>query len=152
MKVVLELDRGPGAGRRFEVAQHVYRAIGRHEDAGDGIHQTVVLNESAPMDADDHALVVAHLERREAALAQAEPSASPREGSFLRGADILLDDALTSRTHAMVFVDELGASLVDLGSTNGTFVNAEPVSDAELTDGDVIHIGRARLIVSVQGS
>lgn len=144
MKVVLEVHRGPGEGKRYEVGEHVYRTIGRlGEDTG---QDTVVLGKLPTVTDEERAAIDAHMAKRRAV----DGGSRPRAGAFQRGADILLDDALTSRTHAMVFVDEVGASLVDLGSTNGTFVNAEPVTDAELGDGDVIHIGRARFVVSVR--
>lgn len=50
----------------------------------------------------------------------------------------------------MVFVDHVGASVVDLGSTNGTYVNAQQVTDSELFDGDMIRFGKVRFSVSVQ--
>lgn len=145
MKVVLHVDEGPGEGRSFEVGEHVYRAIGRQGDSG--ALTTLVSAGEPELDAEEQRIVEAHLARRRA---QSATGARPREGSFRRGADILLDDALTSRTHAMVFVDEEGPSVVDLGSTNGTFVNAKPISDAALQDGDVLHIGRARFLISVR--
>ena len=60
---------------------------------------------------------------------------------------ILLDD-LVSRSHAMLQAQGNGVLLLDLDSTNGTFVNDEPVDAEEpipLHDGDVITIGRASL-------
>ena len=81
---------------------------------------------------------------------KADDSEKMRIGSFRRGRDILLDDEKISRTHAMVFVDEQGPSIVDLISTNGTLVNGQKISDADLTDGDVINIGKTRFIVRVE--
>ncbi len=42
--------------------------------------------------------------------------------------------------------------LVDLGSTNGTLVNGEPVQEKELTHGDRITIGQNAVHFSVIGS
>jgi pSer/pThr/pTyr-binding forkhead associated (FHA) protein len=39
-----------------------------------------------------------------------------------------------------------GWAIVDLGSTNGTRVNGEPVERRRLRDGDVIEIGLVRLV------
>jgi pSer/pThr/pTyr-binding forkhead associated (FHA) protein len=36
--------------------------------------------------------------------------------------------------------------IVDLGSTNGTFVNGEPVQRLRLCDGDTVQIGATRLV------
>lgn len=57
------------------------------------------------------------------------------------------DDGV-SRRHAKLLPSPLGLSLVDLGSRNGTLLNGLPVTArTQLTDGDVIRIGRTELIV-----
>lgn len=148
MKVFLDVDKGPRVGERFELSANVCRAIGRLEAATNS--ETLIVGGDRPLDPEDQALIAAHLERRSGAARARSARAEPRSGAFRRGSDILLEDELTSRTHAMVFLDESGLSLVDLGSTNGTFVNAKPVTDADLVDGDVVHIGRARFIVRIE--
>ncbi|MEV4842848.1 FHA domain-containing protein [Micromonospora matsumotoense] len=61
-------------------------------------------------------------------------------------ADIPVADAHLSRRHAEVRLTEDGVVLVDLGSTNGTWLNDRRITDAEpLTDGDVIRLGRTEL-------
>jgi hypothetical protein len=59
--------------------------------------------------------------------------------------DIPLDDAGVSRRHAEIQVVEGRARVVDLGSTNGTFVDGERVAAADLHDGSTITVGRSRL-------
>jgi len=65
-------------------------------------------------------------------------------------ADIVLDDPGISRRHSEVRVTNDGphlvASIRDLGSTNGTFVNSERVSSQRLSDGDRITVGRTSVI------
>src|SRR6478752_3661950 len=65
--------------------------------------------------------------------------------SFGRGseADQRLSDDGLSRLHATVYRDGDNVWIVDENSTNGTFVNGEPVRGAgtPLKDGDVIRIG-----------
>ncbi len=58
-------------------------------------------------------------------------------------ADIVLNDRLISRQHAELTIDaESGVyRLVDLGSTNGTFVNDRVIDCCDLTDGDKIFVG-----------
>lgn len=51
-----------------------------------------------------------------------------------------LDDPGVSRQHCRIWRDGARFLLRDLGSTNQTFVNGAPVTDAELVDGDRIHI------------
>jgi diguanylate cyclase (GGDEF)-like protein len=54
---------------------------------------------------------------------------------------IAVPDNSVSRQHARVEPRDDGYHVVDLGSTNGTFVNDEPVADARLGDGDYLRIG-----------
>jgi two-component system, cell cycle response regulator len=57
-------------------------------------------------------------------------------------ADFRLDDEGISRLHAKVVVLAHGVVLLkDLGSTNGTFVNDEPIEAHPLSDGDRVQLG-----------
>jgi hypothetical protein len=62
-------------------------------------------------------------------------------------ADLVVDDAGVSRRHAEVHSEGGRAWVVDLGSTNGTFVDGERVSTGQLADGSRITIGRTRIVV-----
>jgi len=68
------------------------------------------------------------------------------------GADIHLDDNRVSRSHALLMTYYGHPAIVDLLTSNGTFVNEEPVTFRKLQDGDVLGIGdsefRVRLIAS----
>jgi pSer/pThr/pTyr-binding forkhead associated (FHA) protein len=55
---------------------------------------------------------------------------------------VLLADDEVSQQHAAVEFTGEGFRVVDLGSTNGTRVNGEPVQSAELDHGDRLQIGR----------
>ena len=68
-------------------------------------------------------------------------------GSFTRGVDIVLADESVSRAHAMLFFDDLGPGVVDLASTNGTFVNDKPLTAAILKPGDRVKFGKTILQV-----
>jgi Protein of unknown function (DUF3662)/FHA domain len=57
-----------------------------------------------------------------------------------------LPDTGVSRRHLEVSWDGHAAMLSDLGSTNGTTVNGQPVQNWQLGDGDVIRIGHSSLI------
>src|SRR5690606_23037187 len=50
-----------------------------------------------------------------------------------------------SRRHAQVTISEQKAMVKDLGSTNGTYVNDEPVTERVLKDSDLIKVGRTIL-------
>jgi pSer/pThr/pTyr-binding forkhead associated (FHA) protein len=59
--------------------------------------------------------------------------------------DIVLDEVLISRCHAMLLAKPQGIVLIDLGSTNGTLVNGTfvlPDMPVPLEDGDTIVLGR----------
>jgi hypothetical protein len=61
-------------------------------------------------------------------------------------ADIVLDDPGVSRRHAEVHVRDGHARVVDLGSTNGTYVDGERVRTGTLAEGSTITMGRTRLV------
>ncbi len=62
--------------------------------------------------------------------------------------DIHLDDITVSRSHAMVSKGH-GYSIKDLGSLNGTYLNAISVKEAVVKAGDEIQIGKYHLILFV---
>ena len=145
MKVLVEVDKGPSQGTKYEIENRSYRAVGRvgSKDA------TVQLSTDGDvlLDKDDLERVEQHLKGRP--LPKAADEEKMRIGAFRRGRDILMDDEKISRTHAMIFVDEQGPSIVDLISTNGTLVNGQKISDADLADGDIINIGKTRFILRI---
>lgn len=55
--------------------------------------------------------------------------------------DVVLDNPVVSRRHAILQLVEDQYQIVDLGSTNGTFVNGERIKAQILKDGDEILIG-----------
>lgn len=57
------------------------------------------------------------------------------------GAGLRLWDNKVSRQHCKIVLEEHGAVVVDLDSSNGTFVNEEPIERAELKDGDLLRVG-----------
>jgi signal transduction histidine kinase len=57
------------------------------------------------------------------------------------GCDIVLDDRTVSRRHAEIRIGKTSVLLVDLGSSNGTYVNRQRVEEHTLTAGDAITIG-----------
>jgi hypothetical protein len=59
--------------------------------------------------------------------------------------DLELDDDLCSRNHAAVTQTPEGLILEDLGSSNGTFVNGEPVERCYVTSKDEVTVGHFQL-------
>ncbi len=61
-------------------------------------------------------------------------------------ADILVDDTGVSRRHLEIRAQDGRVYAVDLGSTNGSYVNGQRVNgQMELSDGSMITMGRSRL-------
>ena len=56
--------------------------------------------------------------------------------------DVVVGDPATSGHHGRIEVRSGVFWIADLGSTNGTLVNGEPVIEKQLTDGDIIAIGQ----------
>jgi EAL domain-containing protein (putative c-di-GMP-specific phosphodiesterase class I) len=55
--------------------------------------------------------------------------------------DLVLSSAHVSKRHAEIYSDGESLRVRDLGSRNGTFLNRQPVADAALHRGDVLHFG-----------
>ena len=55
--------------------------------------------------------------------------------------DLVLDHESVSRYHAQIRREDDAFLLADLGSTNGTRVNGQPVGERRLSPGDRIHVG-----------
>ena len=63
-------------------------------------------------------------------------------------ADFIVDAALVSRIHCRLSAGATELEVIDLDSTNGTFVNGVRTPQARLKDGDRLGVGRVDLIVS----
>jgi hypothetical protein len=66
--------------------------------------------------------------------------------------DLRLVDPGVSRHHAELRVEDSEVVLVDLGSTNGTFINGQPVRRTVLADGTQITLGRTTLVFRKESS
>ncbi len=64
-------------------------------------------------------------------------------------ADITVDDTGISRKHVEILWDGTRAQVNDLGSTNGSLLNGNPVARAALPPDSVIDIGRTRIVFRV---
>jgi pSer/pThr/pTyr-binding forkhead associated (FHA) protein len=65
-------------------------------------------------------------------------------------ADLCVDEPLVSRAHARIERRGGGYVVVDLGSTNRTRVNGEPVAERELRHGDELRFARARCVFLIE--
>src|SRR5215467_740353 len=110
-----------------------------------------------------------------ATLVQPNASATPLEGSFVitvsegpdKGATFTLDDTHASRVlvgqspacdlrltdrevsrrHLSLEMTDRGIRVVDLGSTNGTFVDRVKIHEAELLGGEMVRVGSSVLTI-----
>ena len=62
-------------------------------------------------------------------------------------ADFIVDAALVSRLHCRITAAADNLEVVDLKSTNGTFVNGKRVHKGHVADGDTLRVGRVELTV-----
>ena len=64
------------------------------------------------------------------------------------GAEFVVDAAMVSRLHCRLTAGATELEVVDLESTNGTFVNGQRVTQASLKEGDTLGVGRVDLVVT----
>ncbi len=62
---------------------------------------------------------------------------------------IQINDSLSSRKNTEIVREGAQYKVRDLGSTNGTFLNEEKITEADLAEGDVVRIGEIKLTFSV---
>jgi|SRR5215471_12313529 len=65
-------------------------------------------------------------------------------------ADFILNAALVSRLHCQLMAGDADVEVVDLSSTNGTFVNDRRIDRARLVNGDRLRVGRVELTLARQ--
>lgn len=64
--------------------------------------------------------------------------------------EIILDHLAVSGRHAALDTTTEGSFILDLGSTNGTSVNGQPIKKHLLQDGDMIEVGKYQLKFKVE--
>lgn len=65
-------------------------------------------------------------------------------------AHLKLDDETVSRIHAVIEVNGPGdVSIIDLGTTRGTFVNGQKITKAKLQSGNTIVVGETRIELAI---
>ncbi len=74
-------------------------------------------------------------------------SSLPAIAGRVKRAGIQINEASISREHARFFMSGETLLVADLNSSNGTFVNEKKVTRSELKPGDVIRLGRVRLVL-----
>lgn len=135
--MLFQIIEGDNAGDTVHLERGICRLVGRHL----GEHETVMLAHDGTrlLDAKEIKVFESQMEK---ALNQAG-----RVASFKRGADIILADETVSRAHAMLFFDDLGVGVIDLASTNGTYVNGDAQPAMLLQRGDRVKMGNTVLVL-----
>jgi pSer/pThr/pTyr-binding forkhead associated (FHA) protein len=64
-------------------------------------------------------------------------------------ADFIVDAGLVSRLHCRLTAGATELEVVDLESTNGTFVNGQRTPRASLRPGDRLGVGRVELVIDL---
>jgi hypothetical protein len=142
-RAVLVVVKGKDFGRSIVVNMGHCVMIARSQTIA-GATGMITQHSSHRLSDEDERAVTRHLKIRATPKMQ---GARALLTSFERDADVgLQDDSISSR-HAMIFVDEAGASLLDMASTNGTFLNGKRAYSEELALGDLIRIGETRIEV-----
>ena len=62
-------------------------------------------------------------------------------------ADFILDAALVSRVHCRLTASDDTLEVVDLSSTNGTYINDKRIRKATVSPGDRLRVGRVEMRV-----
>ncbi|HHB89829.1 MAG TPA: FHA domain-containing protein [Anaerolineae bacterium] len=62
-------------------------------------------------------------------------------------ADVVLADPTVSARHARILRQATGFQLLDLGSTNGTYLNGKRIQEGALHENDVIRLGATTLVL-----
>jgi pSer/pThr/pTyr-binding forkhead associated (FHA) protein len=64
------------------------------------------------------------------------------------GAEFIVDAPMVSRVHCRLTAGATELEVTDLGSTNGTFLNGQPVTQGSLKEGDRLGVGRVEFVVT----
>ncbi len=87
------------------------------------------------------------MEGKEIPIPQEEFLIGRREG------DLIVPNPYVSHKHCKIYIEESGAFIEDLGSTNGTFLNGEQIESGRkfpLNDGALIEIGGTKLVFRLE--
>lgn len=146
-RATFKVSSGPNHGDTVSVEVGGCRLIGRHLSE----------NETAFIDRDGNRMLDAaaaqvltdHLKERSPHGAVAPGAEGFSVTAFERGPDVIFADDSISRAHAMLFYDPSGVGIIDLASTNGTFVNDARITSALVKNGDKIALGSSELTVQL---
>ncbi len=150
-KALFEIVSGSNKGQNVKLPLGTCKVIGRSLD---DLNKTQVFSLDATMSLDDltQKLVKKFISRegKVAAKPVEEKNDNKSIGGFNRLPDLILNDPLVSRLHAMLFHGVDGAGILDLVSKNGTFINGKEIESKQLQEGDEIEIGHSKFVFKYQ--
>ena len=146
-RAVLKVVEGPNAGDTLSIEVGTCRLIGRH--LSDAETAFIDRDGNRVLDGSAADILTGHLHERSPAVGTT-PQGEFSGQSFERGPDIILADDSISRAHAMVFYDDSGFGVIDLASTNGTFIGEERINSVLVASGKQISIGNSNLTVTLE--
>lgn len=133
----LMITSGPDEGMRYVIEANSFRIIGRYDLTAQAT-QAITTEGDRTLNPDQQELIHQQIGLK-----------TIRSSGIRRGPDILLLDPNVSRTHAMILLTKEKSCLCDLMSKNGTKLNNNVISGAELKNGDVIFVGNTQIIVQI---
>ncbi|MEO1170852.1 MAG: FHA domain-containing protein [Myxococcota bacterium] len=146
-RAVLTVVEGPNSGDTVSLDHGICRLIGRHLSESET--SFIDRDGNRVLDPESSGIISEHL--KDKAPAAVQPTPEFRADAYERGSDVVLADDSISRAHAMIFFDDAGLGLIDLASTNGTFVNNERVGAQMVLEGDSIKIGQSVMLARLEG-
>ena len=153
-RATLKVMEGPNTGDSVKIERGSCRLIGRHLSEA----ETAFIDRDGCriLDGSAAGILTDHLQDRSPEITRpsetSETAAAPEPENppaFERGPDIIFADDSISRAHAMVFFDDSGFGIIDLASTNGTFVQEERVTSALVEPGMRIGVGNSELALEI---
>jgi len=147
-RAVLSVINGPNEGDTVSVAMGSCRLIGRH--LSDNETAFIDRDGNRVLDGEAATILEKHLKDKSPEVSTAPAASEFSVNAFERGPDIIFADDSISRAHAMIFLDTGGLGIIDLASTNGTFVNDAQVGTGMIRDGDTLTIGASELATKLR--
>lgn len=147
-RAVFKIIAGPNGGDTISIEEGACRLIGRHLSE----NETAFIDSEGNRKLDGAAsnILTEHLKERSPPTPETHGKGfSP--SAYERGPDIIFSDDAISRAHAMLFHDASGAvGIIDLASTNGTFVNEARITSTLVSDGDTVSLGGSQMAVRLR--
>ena len=144
-RATFKITKGPNKGDTINLEAGACRLIGRHLSE----NETSFIDRDGNRVLDSSASTILQEHLKDKSPQSPQDSVDFSVSAFERGPDVIFADDSISRAHAMVFFDTTGAGIIDLASTNGTFVNDTRINSATVKHNDVIVIGGSEMVVTL---